>query len=84
MNILFLTLNLPDESGTVANMYYDLITEFRDHGHQVTVMSIWDNNKEVVSKVNGVDIGRVKTPHTQNVRNLLWYGVAYALFPYNF
>jgi len=84
MNILFLTLNLPDESGTVANMYYDLITEFRDHGHQVTVMSIWDNNKEVVSKENGVDIVRVKTPQTQNVRNLLWKGVAYALLPYNF
>ncbi|MDY0174768.1 MAG: glycosyltransferase family 4 protein [Bacteroidales bacterium] len=84
MNILFLTLNLPDESGTVANMYYDLITEFRDHGHQVTVMSIMANNKEVVSKENGIDIVRVKTPQTQNVKNLLWKGVAYALLPYSF
>lgn len=84
MNILFLTLSLPNGNGTVANMYYDLITEFRNNGHQVTVMTIMNQDGSTYSEENGLKIIRVKTLQTQNRKNLIIKGIAYALLPYNF
>lgn len=63
MNVLFLTLvgiNSIEDRG----IYQDLLRQFRDHGHQVTVVTPVERRKNIptnLSSKDGVDILQVKT-----------------------
>lgn len=81
MNILFLLLHL-DENEKSSNMYTDLIEEFRDNSHNITVMAPSVNNKTYITKERGVDVLRVKSIESLGVSSMIKKGIALALLPY--
>ncbi len=84
MDILFLMLSMPE--GASSDMYVDLAEEFRDHGHNVTIMAphtIPDKDTVVVNE-RGMKVVRVRAKQTQGVKNMFKKGIALALLPYYF
>jgi len=84
MKILFLILDFPS-GNEESNMYTDLVEEFRDNGHTVTIMAP-DNSYSgtYLHKEKGINVLRVRTMHILGVRNLAIKGLGLALLPYQY
>ena len=81
MKVLFVLLQLSDDLSS-GGMYLDLIEEFRDHGHDVTIVAPCNKGrKSGVSCDCGFRILRVESLPTQDVRNMIKKGVALAMLP---
>jgi len=83
MKLLFLLLNMPDDESS-SDMYTDLINEFRDNGHIVTVIAPSNHNKTGITIERSVNVLRVKVLQTLGVRSMIKKGVGLALLPYFF
>ncbi len=81
MKILFLLLHL-DENEKSSSMYTDLIEEFRDNGHDITIMAPSHNNKTYITKERGVEVLRVKSRESLGISNMIKKGIALALLPF--
>ena len=81
MKVLFLLLSMPDDIAA-SDMYIDLFGEFKDNGHEVTVMAPSNVNKTLLTQERGVEVLRVKAQQTQYVTNMLKKGIALALLPF--
>lgn len=81
MKILFLLLHMDEENGS-SNMYTDLIEEFRDQGHDVSVIAPSNNKKSYMGQERGVRVLRVKSLPIMYVSNMIMKGVGMATLPY--
>lgn len=84
MKFLFLILHISDRPDT-SNMYSDLIEEFRDQGHDVTIMAPDIEYKSTfLHEEMGMRVLRIKTKPVLGVKNLFKKGIALALLPNQF
>ena len=83
MKILFLLLQKAEE-GQGSNMYTDLIEEFHNNGHDVTIMAPSNNGKTYKATESKLKVIRVNALPTQNIKNLIRKGVGLAMLPYFF
>jgi glycosyltransferase involved in cell wall biosynthesis len=84
MKILFLLLQLSDE-GKGSGMYLNLATEFRDNGHDVTLMAPDNAHSSCYERVeNGMRVVRVNSKATQGVPNMIKKGIGLATLGYYF
>src|SRR5690625_4658137 len=83
MKVLFLLLQMPEDIMS-SNMYIELLEEFKNHGHEVTVIAPSYNKKTYIGKEREVKVLRVKTLKTQNVSSMIKKGIGLALLPYFF
>lgn len=84
MKILFLMLECPDLNTNSRNMYADLALEFKDEGHDVTVMALSTTSQTNIFEEGGLNIVRVDSMNSQATSNFLKKGIAYALMPYSY
>ena len=82
MNVLFVLLSLP-KSLDSGNMYLDLIMEFKNNGHNVSVITL-SNTKTTFEKEFGIEVLRVKSFPILYVSNMIKKGIGMALLPYFF
>ena len=80
MKILFLLLDMPVDK-TASNMYTDLIGEFKQAGHDLTVITPSVNGKSYIGTERGVSVLRVKCLPVLNVKSMIKKGLALALLP---
>lgn len=80
MNILILLLQMPDDENS-SNLYTDLIDEFHNHGHTITVIAPSNNGKTYLNQERGWEVLRVKTYKTQGVKSMIKKGIALAMLP---
>ena len=84
MKILFLLIQLPDE-GDGSGMYLNLATEFRDNGHEVTLMAPDNAHSACYERVeNGMRVVRVNSKATQGVPNMIKKGIGLATLGHYF
>lgn len=83
MKILFLLLQMSEEDQG-SNMYIDLIEEFQNNGHDVTIMTPSNNGETYKTTERGLEVVRVKALPTQDIKNLIRKGVGLAMLPYFF
>lgn len=71
MNVLFITMAWPEEGED--NLYTDLMLEFVEGGHQVTVASVNEkkNHRTYLSNENNIDVLRVKIGEIQKCNKYL-------------
>jgi glycosyltransferase involved in cell wall biosynthesis len=82
MKVLFLLLHLPDQMSS-GGMYTDLVGQFVEHGHQVTVMAPDNQHKSTsLNEEGNLRILRVNSKQTQGVKNLFIKGIALATMSY--
>lgn len=72
------------EEGQGSNMYTDLIEEFHNNGHDVTIMAPSNNGEIYKTTERGLEVVRVNAMPTQNIKNLIRKGVGLAMLPYFF
>ncbi|ADQ79106.1 glycosyl transferase group 1 [Paludibacter propionicigenes WB4] len=77
MNVLFLTIALPDLNNS-SNMYGDLIQEYIKQGHKVYTVAPTAKEKTHISVENKVEVLRVKTLTLFGVGNVK-KGIAYQM-----
>ena len=82
MKILFVLLKAP-VSLENNGMYPDLIKQFADNGHQVTVIGGSSEPTQIYSE-NGVRIISVKSMPVLYVKNLIFKGIGMATLPWCF
>lgn len=82
MNVLFVLLHLPNTLDS-GNMYLDLIMEFRDDGHNVSIITSSDT-KTTFGEEFGVEVLRVKSLPILYVSNVIQKGIGMALMPFFF
>ena len=82
MHVLFVLLSLP-KSLDSGNMYLDLIMEFKNNGHNVSVITL-SNTKTTFEKEFGIEVLRVKSFPILYVSNMIKKGIGMALLPYFF
>ncbi len=83
MKVLFLLLQMAEE-GQGSNMYTDLIEEFQNNGHDVTIMAPSNNGKTYKATESKLKVVRVNALPTQNIKNLIRKGFGLAMLPYFF
>lgn len=84
MNILFLLLQMPDEKKT-GDMYSNLAEEFRNHGHNITIMAPDNEHAKCFYRIErGMRVIRVNSKTTQGVSNMIQKGIALATLGYYF
>ncbi len=81
MNFLFIMLDFPQRPED-SNMYTDLAEEFRDNGHNITVMAPdMDHHQTFLNTERKIKVLRVRTKPIIGVNNLIKKGVGLALLP---
>jgi len=84
MKFLFLLLSL-NEEGKGSGMYLDLIKEFQDHGHDITLMAPDNGHRKTYERIEyGMRVIRIGSIATQGVSNMIRKGIALALLPQYF
>jgi len=70
---------------SVSDMYTDLVEEFRDHGHEVTIMVTDSKIRHTrIGIERGMRTLRIKAMPFVGVKNLIKKGIGMALFPYQY
>ena len=83
MKVIFLALAFPKMNDT-KYLYFGLITEFHENGHDVTVVApAYDDNITGLQIENGINIIRVKTLPLFNV-GIIKKGIANMMLPYQY
>lgn len=82
MKILFLLLQMPSEKKE-GGMYVDLAAEFKNNGHDITLMAPDNNYKSnCVREERNMKVVRVASRQTQGVSNMIKKGIALATISY--
>ncbi len=77
MNILFLFCHLPSLD-SCNGLYVQLINEFKNHGHNVSVSAKGQNNKKSEIRVeNGIEVIRIKSHDFTGVKSNIKKALAY-------
>lgn len=82
MNILFLLIKCPDLSKT-SSFYSDLAVEFRDNGHDVTIIASADRDqKEGIYNESEIQVIRTHSINSEGVKSVIKKGIALLMLPY--
>jgi glycosyltransferase involved in cell wall biosynthesis len=85
MKVLFLMLHCPDLNLESSFLYSDLANEFKDNGHDVTIIAPALNNQKTGLYIeNDMKVLRVNVLKSDNVSSVLKKGVALSLLPYQY
>lgn len=80
MKVLFTLLNAPEDLSN-GGMYADLIMEFKNNGHEVTVIG-GSQKKTLFYSEKGIRVLRVKSMPILYVKNLIKKGIGMATLPW--